>query len=150
LFGENVLWVWTGNRTLAAEAYPILRWYALGNACMALTAFSYFLQYAHGDLRLHVRGNVVFAIVLVPAVTVAAFKWGAVGTGMVWFAANLFYLLCWTALVHARFAPGLHWGWLGRSVSLVGLPAALILISARALALPWYESRVVDLLSLAG
>ena len=53
LFGGEIMWVWTGDRGIAAQAAPILRWYSLGNGLLALTAFSYYLQFAHGDLRLH-------------------------------------------------------------------------------------------------
>jgi O-antigen/teichoic acid export membrane protein len=148
LFGGEILWVWTGDRTLAAQAAPILRWYALGNGLLALTAFSYYLQYAHGDLRLHVRGNAVFALVLTPAVVFAALRYGGVGTGIVWFAANLAYLFGWTFFVHGRFAPGLHWRWLGRDIALVALPAAAILTAVRLGALPWYENRVMNLIVL--
>jgi O-antigen/teichoic acid export membrane protein len=149
LYGQQVLWVWTGDTRLASEAYPILRWYALGNGLLAITTFAYFLQYAHGDLTLHIRGNVVFAVVLIPAITVAALRYGAVGAGVTWFVANLIYLLGWTFLVHWRFAPGLHWRWLGRDVAVVAAPGVAVLVVMRMVAWPWYAERVVDFLALA-
>jgi O-antigen/teichoic acid export membrane protein len=142
LFGNEVMWVWTGDRAIAAQAAPILRWYAFGTGLQCFTSFSYFLQFAHGDLKLHVRGNVVFAAVLIPATTYAAYTYGAIGTGVVWFAANLFYVLAWTWVVHARFAPGLHWSWLGRDVALVAAPAAAILVAVRLAPLAWPASRL--------
>jgi O-antigen/teichoic acid export membrane protein len=149
LFGAEVMWVWTGDQHVADQAYPILLWYALGNGLLAFTAFSYYLQYAHGDMRLHVRGNAVFALILVPAVVFAAFRFGAIGTGIVWFATNLVYLFGWTFLVHRRFAPGLHWRWLGRDIGLVSIPAILVLVGARYLDLPWRQNRMVDFVMLA-
>ena len=142
LFGYEIMWVWTGDRAIAAQAAPILRWYAFGTGLQCFTAFSYFLQFAHGDLKLHVRGNAVFAAVLVPIITVAASTHGAIGTGVVWFAANLFYVLAWTWIVHARFAPGLHWTWLGRDIALVAAPSATLLIAARLAPWPWPASRL--------
>ena len=142
LFSYEVMRVWTGDRAIAAQAAPILRWYALGAGLQCFTTFSYFLQYAHGDLKLHVRGNAVFAAVLVPTITFAAYTHGAIGTGMVWFAANLFYLLAWTWIVHSRFAPGLHWRWLSRDILLVAAPAAVILVAARLMPWPWPEGRL--------
>ena len=130
LFAYQVMRVWTGDQAIAAQAAPILRWYAFGSGLQCLVSFTYFLQYAHGDLKLHVWGNSIFAAVLVPAIAVAAYTHGAVGTGVVWFAANLFYVLIWSFIVHGRFAPGLHWPWLGRDVLLVGAPAAVILVAA--------------------
>ena len=149
LFGYEVMRVWTGNQAIAAQAAPILRWYAFGTGLQCFTAFSYFLQYAHGDLKLHVRGNAVFAAVLVPVITVAAYTHGAIGTGMVWFGANLFYVLAWTWIVHSRFAPGLHWRWLGRDILVVAAPAAVILVAARLMPWPWPQSRLQALAWLA-
>ena len=149
LFGREVMWVWTGDRAIAAEAAPILRWYAFGTGLQCFTAFSYFLQYAQGDLKLHVRGNAIFAAVLVPAITVAAYVYGPIGTGVVWFAANLFYVLAWTWIVHSRFAPGLHWKWLGRDILLVAAPAACLLVAARLSPWPWPASRLEDFAWLA-
>jgi O-antigen/teichoic acid export membrane protein len=149
LFGGEIMWIWTGDRALADQAAPILRWYALGNACLAVTSFTYYLQYAHGDLKRHTVGNLIFAVVLAPAIIIAATRYGGVGAGEVWFAANVLYLLGWTLFVHSRFAPGLHWSWLGRNVVLVALPALAVLFGLRFLSFEWYESRWLDLLKLA-
>ncbi len=54
---ERVLWAWTGDSTLASKAAPTLRFYAAGNYALAFVAFPYYLQYAKGDLRLHLTGN---------------------------------------------------------------------------------------------
>jgi O-antigen/teichoic acid export membrane protein len=150
LFGNEVMRVWTGNQAIADEAAPILRWYAFGSGLQCFTAFTYFLQYAHGDLKLHVRGNAVFAAVLIPAITVAAYVYGPVGTGVVWFAANLFYVFAWSWVIHAHFAPGLHGSWLGRNILMVGAPAAVILVAARLAPWPWPQSRLEGFAWLAG
>ncbi len=111
-FPQDALFVWTGNHAITNNAAPILRLYALGNGVLAVAAFPYYMQYAKGDLKLHIMGNVVFVVVLVPLIIVAAQRGGAVGAGYVWAGVNIAYLLGWTPLVHRRFYPALHARWL--------------------------------------
>jgi O-antigen/teichoic acid export membrane protein len=122
-FAEPLLRVWTQNTTISRQAAPVLFWYALGNALLAVASFQFYLQFAHGRLRLHVIGNAVFMVVLIPSVLWAAQAYGAVGAGRVWFTENLVFLLVWTWIVHRRFAPGLHWKWFADDVLPIALTA---------------------------
>jgi O-antigen/teichoic acid export membrane protein len=150
IFGAQSLWVWTGDLQAARQAAPILRWYALGNCLAAFTNFTLYLQYAHGNLKLQNIGSVVFLAVLIPAVSFAAVRFGALGTGVVWFVQNGLYLLIWTYVVHRKFAPGVHWRWLGRDIVITAAPAIVIVAIAARLALPWYASRAGALAMLVG
>ena len=115
-FAKQALWVWTGNLELAAYSALPLRLYALGNAVLAVAAFPYYLQYARGDVRLHLYGNAILLILFVPAVVVLATLYGPVGAAAAWFAINLMYLVGWVPLIHRRLAPGLHSLWLTRDI----------------------------------
>jgi O-antigen/teichoic acid export membrane protein len=110
-FSEPLLWVWTGDRTLAQQAAPVLTLYALGNSVLAVAAFPYYLQYAKGNLRLHLIGNAVFVIFLIPSILLAANKYGGIGAGWVWLGMNLLSFVAWLPIVHHRFAPGLNTKW---------------------------------------
>ncbi len=122
---EPILFAWTGDRSLAHGSAPLLQLYALGNGILALAAFPYYLQFAKGDVRLHLVGNVIFLVVLVPAIVLATLRHGAVGAGWTWLAANLLYGLLWVPLVHKKFAPGLHLSWLARDIGAILVPAAV-------------------------
>lgn len=111
-FGAKVIWVWTGDAQFAASYGRVLALYALGNGFLALASFPYYLQYAEGKLRLHVFGNVVFLITLVPAIVWATANHGVVGAGTVWLLINIAFFVGWTAVVHRQFLPGLHAQWL--------------------------------------
>lgn len=112
-YADRVLWAWTGSHETAQAAAPILSLYAIGNGLLTIVAFQYYLQYAKGDLRLHVVGNVVFLLVLVPLVIWASKNYGAAGAGYVWMGQCATYLLVWSALVHRKFAPHkMHIRWL--------------------------------------
>ena len=56
-FSEHVLLAWTGDRNISGHASPILTLYALGNGLLVIAAFPFYLQYAKGDLKLHLVGN---------------------------------------------------------------------------------------------
>lgn len=142
-----LLHAWTGNAQLAAQTTPVLTLYALGNGVLALSAFPYYLQFAKGDVKLHLIGNVIFVLLLIPSIIVAAMHHGAVGAGWAWLAANLIYLVFWVPLVHRRLAPGLHRRWLLEDLAppaLISVAVAIILTAAW----PWSNSRLADFLGL--
>lgn len=134
-FAEPILRIWSGSGEVAAVAAPILFWYGLANAIVGILVLPFMLQFAKGLLRLHVLGNLILLVTLVPALILAAQHWGAVGAGRVFFVTNLLFLLFWVPLVHQRFLPMLTGQWLWRDT----LPIALVIwggIAVAAKALP--------------
>lgn len=123
LCAEPLLFAWTGDKILAAQAGPILTLYAIGNGFLAVAAFSYYLQYAKGNLRYHLIGNAVLVVILIPGIIYAATYYGAIGAGYVWLLTNGVFFSCWVAYVHHKIQPGLHWQWLSRDVLAIILPA---------------------------
>lgn len=134
-FAEQVLWVWTGDAHAAAQAAPVLRLYALGNGFLAIAAFPYYLQFAKGDMELHMTGSALFVVLLIPALIWATLYYGAIGAGFAWLGANAMYFLAWVPKVHRRFVKGLHSQWLLKDlgaialVSLVGAELAYGLVN---------------------
>ena len=108
---QHVLYVWTGDAVLAQKAAPILQLYAIGNSILTLGAFPYYLQYAKGNLRLHFIGNLVTAILLIPAIIWAAKNYGALGAGWAWVLIQLTYLLLWVSYVHKMIEPEINLQW---------------------------------------
>ena len=145
---EPLLYAWTGDRALTEATAPVLRLYAIGNGLLALGAFPYYLQYARGELRYHLIGNIGLVVLLVPASVLAATHAGAVGAGWVWVGMNALYLLGWVAYVHGKLMPGLHLPWLVQNVCLILLPT-LIVGQALGLAVGASASRVGSLASTA-
>lgn len=111
-FAEPILRLWSGNPTVAAESAPILFWYGLGNAIVGVMLAPFMLQFARGNLRLHVFIHVILLFFLIPAMILAAHWQGGTGTGKVFFAINLLFLLLWSPVVHKYFLPSLTWRWL--------------------------------------
>lgn len=140
-FGEQVLWAWTGNAGISHTAAPVLRLYAVGNGILALAAFPYYLQFAKGDLRLHLYGNVLFLVLLLPALIWATIRFGVIGAGYAWLCANVTYFLFWVPKVHRRFVQGLHTKWMsediGRTICITSIAALLLRFFVT-----WPESRL--------
>ncbi|MFD2452756.1 oligosaccharide flippase family protein [Ideonella paludis] len=126
-FSPKILWAWTGDSALVERAASVLRLYATGYAFLAVSAFPFYLQYARGDLRLHMIGNALFVVLLIPSVIWAANIYGMNGAGWAWLLSNAIYFAAWTPIVHHRFSPGLHKLWLLRDiVSMTILPLLVV------------------------
>jgi O-antigen/teichoic acid export membrane protein len=147
-FPEQVLWIWTGDMHAAAQAAPVLRLYALGNGFLVISAFPYYLQFAKGDLRLHLLGNLFFLLFLIPLLIWASMKYGSSGAGYVWLFSNAMYLLAWAPMVHRRFAKGLHHQWLIHDLGLIAFPSALVAMGLFFL-VRRSSSRIVELVWIA-
>jgi O-antigen/teichoic acid export membrane protein len=113
---------WTGNADTASRVAPILAAYATGNGRLAVSAFPYYLQYARGNLKLHLYGSAVFVGLLLPLLFLLARDFGATGAGMAWLIVNGAYALFWVGFVHWKLVPGLHLKWLTIDV----LPGVLV------------------------
>lgn len=116
VFSEDILRVWTGDAVAAMQSAPVLRLYAAGNGVLAVAALAYYLQYARGDLRMHLLGNALMLLFYVPCLVFSAMRWGALGAGAAWLCAIGLYFLFWVPLVHRRLEPGLHGSWVLRDV----------------------------------
>lgn len=122
---EPLLWAWTGDKLLAHQAAPIVILYALGNGILAVAAFPYYLQYAKGDLRLHLIGNALFVVLLVPTIIWVASRYGGVGAGYVWLGMNLLSFVAWLPLVHNKFEPGLNSKWYSQDILVIFLSTTI-------------------------
>ena len=148
-FSEQVLWVWTGDAHATAQAAPVLRLYALGNGFLAMAAFPYYLQFAKGDLKLHLIGNAIFLLLLIPSLVWATRQYGATGAGYAWLGANAVYFFAWVPMVHQRFVKGLHRNWLIQDVGgIVVLGSAIAVALSAVVSWPAERWVVIGLLAL--
>jgi O-antigen/teichoic acid export membrane protein len=145
---EPLLLTWTGDHSVARQAAPVLAFYALGNGVLSVAAFPYYLQYAKGNLRMHLIGNAVFVCLLVPATLWSAANFGAVGAGYVWLGMNLVVFILWLPMVHRKFAPGLNVKWYLQDVSPILLVMILVGYAADQV-VSWVDSRVINFLLMS-
>jgi|APTNR8051073442_1049403.scaffolds.fasta_scaffold03495_7 O-antigen/teichoic acid export membrane protein len=116
-FPEHVLYIWTADATAAKWASSVLPLYALGAGLLGVGAFPYYLQYAHGKLRIHVIYNTASVLIAAPLITYATLSYGPIGAAWVWVAFRLMSLTLWSTYVHHIFAPRVQLDWLLKDVS---------------------------------
>ena len=140
-FAEQVLWAWTGDAEIAHKASPVLIYYSLGNGILAMGAFPFYLQYAKGDLKLHLIGSILFMGLLMPSLFFASWKYGIKGPGYAWFWTQVVLFLFWLPKIHRRFGKGLHTRWLLPDVGVI----LFLSVSGAALAhkfIKWPQQRL--------
>lgn len=127
LHGQALIYAWTGDAVAARWSQPVLGWYALGSAIMAISAFQFYLQYAYGQMRLHIGYSLVSAAISVPVMFWAIDETGVLGAALAWFGLRLVSLAIWPLIVHRHLAPTLHGPWL-RDILRISLMTALGLV----------------------
>ena len=151
LYAEPLIYAWTGDKEVAAWGSKVLIWFALGNGILALNAFQYYLQNAFGQLRLHVIGSTISALIQAPIIYYAAVNYGAEGAGITWFSFRLVWFLWWTPIVHSRFAPRFHLSWMLRDILPIVITAVVLALSIRNLVmLDLMQDRLLLFLEMLG
>jgi O-antigen/teichoic acid export membrane protein len=147
IFAEPMLLAWTGDAVASRAAAPILFWYGLANATIGLLLLPFMLQFAHGRLRLHVIGNVLMVLLLLPLMIIGALRYGGAGAGAALLIANMVFVVFWVPQVHKRFLPELVWQWPLADVGRIVVPVMVALLATRQL-IPDVESRGVAVVLL--
>lgn len=127
LFGKELMYAWTGNLAASTWASNIIFWYMLGNTFLTFTSYQYYLQYAYGDLALNVKINTLQAIIGAPLITLAAYRFGATGTAIVWCLLQAATFVVSPPLVQRKLAPGLYRPWMRQDLLPVATGAVLVL-----------------------
>lgn len=146
-FADKVLWVWTGNASMVEKIAPVLTLYAIGSGISVLAAFPYYLQYAKGNLKLHLVGSLLFILAFIPTLIYATNSLGMIGAGWAWLFANLIYFLVWVPIVHRKIAPGLYFSWIMKDVIATCIPSVVITYLIR-VEFIWSDDRVSVALQL--
>jgi O-antigen/teichoic acid export membrane protein len=126
LFGERLVALWTGNLALAHDVAPLVALLALGTLLHSLMHIPYMLQLAHGWTSFGVNINIVAVIVLVPAISWATPRYGALGAAWIWVILNCGYLFISMYFMHRRLIPDEKWRWYFRDTCLPLGASALI------------------------
>jgi len=109
---EPVLYLWTRDHNVAENAASILRGYVLGSTLLAVSSILYIYQIAIGNVRWHLRGNLLFAVLLFPTLPIVVKYGGAEGAAWLWAGFNLLLFLFWNAILLKKLARPLYPVWL--------------------------------------
>ncbi|WP_122317568.1 lipopolysaccharide biosynthesis protein [Pseudomonas cichorii] len=149
LHAEPLIYAWTGDQAAAQWGRSVLCWYALGSAIMAASAFQFYLQYAYGQMRLHIWYSVISALVTVPVMFLAIHYQAAYGAALAFFFLRAVSFAIWPMIVHQRLAPGIHGQWLRDILRISAMTAVGLVCSEPVFQLIAGQSRTTVLLGLA-
>lgn len=102
VFSKQILWIWTGNSEIAAEASMIVSLITLGTMLNGLVNIPYSIQLAHGYLKLSLLVNFFSAVILVPVFYFGVTTYGVIAAGWIWFLLNLSYVLINVSMMHRK------------------------------------------------
>lgn len=153
LFSQEILFALTGDATAADWAGAVLAPYILGTGILTLSAFQYYLQFAHGNLKLHVLNSSINALVQVPVFIYSAINFGVMGVAFSWLLIRMAAFLIWPTLVHMKFAPGLHLRWLLNDIAqplLIALAMLAVTYIFKIILLPSNRLEILSFLLVSG
>lgn len=110
-FADPLLYLWTGNVSLAQRVSPLLALLVLGTLFNGFMNVPYMAQLAHGWTGFAVRVNMVAVCCIVPAILWAVPRFGAIGAAWAWLALNVGYVLIGLHFMHRRLLPAEKWRW---------------------------------------
>lgn len=125
LLSKELLYLWTGDSTVASTAWPVVSLFLIGTALNGVMHFPYALQLAYGMTRLPLTINTILVAVMIPTTIFLASKYGAVGGAGAWAVLNAIYLLVGTMLTHRYLLKGIGIKWLLQDV---GMPLGVTLL----------------------
>ena len=125
LLSKELLYLWTGDLTVALTTWPVVSLFLIGTALNGVMHFPYALQLAYGMSRLPLKINIILVAVMIPTTIFLASKYGAVGGAGAWAVLNAIYLLVGTILTHRYLLKGIGIKWLLQDV---GMPLGVTLL----------------------
>jgi O-antigen/teichoic acid export membrane protein len=111
LFGDGVVFAWSGDANLSLAVGPILSVLAIGTLLNGMMTFPYILQLAYGWTSLTIRINVVAVSLIVPLILWSVPLYGSIGAAWVWFFMNSAYVLIGAQLMYRNLLNDEKWKW---------------------------------------
>jgi O-antigen/teichoic acid export membrane protein len=111
LFGNQILEVWTKDRSLTGHTYTLAAVLCLGSFLNGLLVMPGQLQLAAGWTKLIIRINLLNIVVIVPALIFVARAYGAIGAAWMWVFLNASYGSMLIHFMHRQLLPKDKWKW---------------------------------------
>ena len=125
VFAQEIIYLWTGNHSLALSTAPVVSLFLVGTALNGAMHFPYALQLAFGMTRLPLTINAILVVIMIPTTIFLALNYGAVGGAAAWAILNGIYLVIGTILTHRSLLREVGVKWLLRDV---GIPLAISML----------------------
>ena len=122
VFAKDLVYVWTGNLSMASSVAPVISLLVLGSALNGVMYFPYALQLAFGKTWIPLTINILLMCLLVPLIVYLAQTYGALGCAMASLISQMVYVMFGPWLTHRYIIKGLWPKWLFQDV---GIPMVI-------------------------
>lgn len=139
-FGEDIIYLWSGNSNLATKSAPILLPLALGSFLNCLVWMPYQLQLAYGWTRFAVKVNLIAVTLLVPAIFLVTPHYGAEGAAWVWALLNAGYLTVGMHYMYKKLLTSEKWNWYWYDILKQLIISIVITLIAKIMAISFFYS----------
>lgn len=109
-YPEQIIYLFTG-KVVSDDLELTLIAYSAGNYFACLTGVTYLLQHAYGNLRLHIKSNIIVMIFILPMIMIFTLTNGALGASLTWFFVNLVTFFVLPVIIHKKFVEKITWEW---------------------------------------
>lgn len=130
-FGEDIIYLWSGDINLATKITPILLPLVLGSFLNCLVWMPYQLQLAHGWTSFAVKVNSIAVALLVPAIFWVTPRYGAVGAAWVWALLNAGYVTIGMHYMYKKLLPAEKWSWYWHDVMKQLMLAIIVMMATK-------------------
>jgi O-antigen/teichoic acid export membrane protein len=104
-FGEKIIYLWSGNESLAESVAPVCALLAVGTMLNSLMHMPGILALSYGWSQYGVRQNVIGIILILPILPFVAQHFGLIGVAWLWIFLNLGYVLIGVQYIHSHLLP---------------------------------------------
>ncbi len=102
IYSSEVIYVWSGQYSLAENTGSILAILIVGNFLNVLMYLPYHMQLANGWTTLAFKTNLVAVCLLGPAILIVVPKYGVVSAALIWCLLNAFYVFIVIQIMHKK------------------------------------------------
>ena len=149
-FAKDLIFVWTGNASIAQSAAPLTALLTLGTSINGIMHFPYSLQLACGMVRLPFAIAVSLMVLIVPLIIFLVLYHGVIGGAAAWLILNVVYLPFGAWLTHRHLLKGLGLKWVLQDVAIPFSLSALMIAAGENLASGHVSGHYVRLLFAGG
>lgn len=149
-FGENIIFVWSGDGVLAKQVAPILTPLILGTFLNGLMHMPYQLQLANGWTNFTVKVNLVGVCILIPAIFWIVPIYGAIGAAWIWTILNTGYVFIAIHFMHKKLLTSEKWHWYKQDLLFPFVGAAVVFFLLKELSPEEYTNRFAWFVFLIG
>lgn len=145
-FGQDIIYLWTGNSALAINTAPILLPLVIGTFLNCLVWMPYQVQLAYGWTGFAIKVNTFAVLILVPAIFWIAPRYGAEGAGWVWAILNFGYVTIAMHYMFKKLLPNEKWFWYWHDVVKPLIIALFVALLVRAVSTSFSDEGIIKII----